>query len=182
MDLENVRLKDREFKPYLREDQIIERIREMAAAMTRDLKGKEVVFLVVLNGAFLFAADLIRRIRLTSCEVSFLKLSSYKGTKSTGTIRELFGINEVLEGKSVVIVEDIIDTGSTLESILHNLERFHPVEVKTSTLLFKPGAYSRKHDIDYVGFEIPNDFIVGYGLDYDGLGRNLRDIYQVIES
>jgi len=181
MRSETIRLKDKWFRFYIREEQILERVRKIADEINRDLEGKEVVFVVILNGAFVFAADLLREIHLPSCQMSFLKLSSYEGMKSTGHVKELLGVVENLEGKTVVVVEDIVDSGVTLETIVHALEKHHPAEILISALLLKPEAYQYKRHIDYVGFEIPNDFIVGYGLDYDGMGRNLKDIYQLIK-
>ncbi|HDR88313.1 MAG TPA: hypoxanthine phosphoribosyltransferase [Bacteroidetes bacterium] len=179
MRSETIRLKDKWFRLYIHEEQILARVRKIAYEINRDLEGKEVMFVVILNGAFVFAADLLREIHLPSCQMSFLKLSSYEGMQSTGHVKELLGVEENLEGRTVVVVEDIVDSGVTLETIVNTLEKHRPAEILISALLLKPEAYQYKRHIDYVGFEIPNDFIVGYGLDYDGVGRNLRDIYQL---
>ena len=147
--------------------------------MNADLAGKDLVFLGILNGAFLFAADLFRLIELPA-RISFVKLASYEGTSSSGSIKELIGWNEDIRNKTIVIVEDIVDTGSTLERIVDELTIRKVAEVKIVTLLFKPGAYTKKIALDYVGFEIPNDFVIGYGLDFDGYGRNLPSVYSLI--
>mgnify|MGYP000431814887 CR=1 FL=1 len=142
------------------------------------LKGKKPLLLGVLNGSFIFAADLMRMLTIES-EVSFVKMASYEGTSSTGSVKKLLGLNEDIKGRTVVIVEDIVDSGLTMERMLEYLKEFNPAEIHICTLLLKPDNLKRKLDIEYVAMEIPNDFIVGYGLDYDGLGRNLRDIYVV---
>jgi len=142
--------------------------------------GKQVIFLGILNGCFMFAGDLLKHIELP-CQISFLKLASYQGTSSLGNVKKLIGINENIEGKTIIILEDIVDTGNTLESIIAQIREFNPLEIKVATLLFKPQAYKKELPIDYIGLEIPNSFILGYGLDYDGFGRNLRDIYTIID-
>lgn len=174
----SIQLGDKRFVPYLTEDKIQAAVRQVAGRINADLEGRKPLFLIVLNGSFLFAADLVRDIR-TECEVSFVKLASYHGTSSTGKVKELVGLNENIEGRDVVIVEDIVDTGNTIVHIAEQLKAKKPASVRVATLLFKPDAYKKDLPIDYYGIEIPNDFIVGYGLDYNGLGRNLRDIYVV---
>ena len=169
---------DREFSVYITEDEIQSRITALAEKINEDLKGQDVLFFGVLNGVFLFAADIFRQINL-DCQVSFIKLASYDGTSSTGKIKELIGWNEDITGKTVVVLEDIVDTGATLERVIGELKLRKAAEVKICTLLFKPEAYTRDIPIDYIGFEIPNNFVVGYGLDYDGYGRNLRAIYKL---
>ena len=169
---------DREFSVYITEDEIQSRITALAEKINEDLKGKDVLFFGVLNGVFLFAADIFRQITL-DCQVSFIKLASYDGTTSTGKIKELIGWNEDITGKTVVVLEDIVDTGATLERVIGELKLRKAAEVKICTLLFKPEAYTKDIPIDYIGFEIPNNFVVGYGLDYDGYGRNLRAIYKL---
>jgi len=169
---------DREFSEYITEDEIQSRITAMAEKISEDLKDKDVLFLGILNGSFLFAADIFRQIKLNA-QISFIKLASYEGTGSSGKIKELIGWNEDISGKTVVVLEDIVDTGSTLERIIGELTLRKASEVKICTLLFKPGAYTRDIPIDYIGFEIPNSFVVGYGLDYDGYGRNLTSIYKI---
>ncbi len=169
---------DREFSVYITEDEIQSRITALAEKINEDLKGQDVLFFGVLNGVFLFAADIFRQINL-NCQVSFIKLASYDGTSSTGKIKELIGWNEDITGKTVVVLEDIVDTGATLERVIGELKLRKAAEVKICTLLFKPEAYTKDIPIDYIGFEIPNNFVVGYGLDYDGYGRNLRAIYKL---
>jgi hypoxanthine phosphoribosyltransferase len=149
----------------------------MAKKINRDYSDKNIpLFISILNGSFMFTADLFKHIDFV-CEVTFLKLTSYNGTSSTGTVRQLIGVNESIKGRDVIVLEDIVDTGITIEQILDQLKGFEPASVKVASLLFKPEAYQKDMIIDYIGMNIPNDFIVGYGLDYDGLGRNLADIY-----
>jgi hypoxanthine phosphoribosyltransferase len=153
----------------------------MAENMNRDLAGKDVIFMGILNGAFMFAAELIRYIT-PNCQITFLKLASYSGTSRTGTVKRLIGINEDIQNKTVVVLEDIVDTGNTLEHIIKQLSGYEPAEIRVATLLHKPDAYRKNIALDYIGLEIPNDFVVGFGLDYEGYGRNLPDIYRVVES
>jgi hypoxanthine phosphoribosyltransferase len=178
--MNQIKVLDREFLEYITEDEIQSRISAMAEKITEDLQGKDVLFFGILNGSFLFAADIFRQIKLNA-QISFIKLASYEGTGSTGKIKELIGWNEDISGKTVVVLEDIVDTGSTLERIIGELTLRKAIEVKICTLLFKPEAYTRDIPIDYIGFEIPNNFVVGYGLDYDGYGRNLKSIYKIIK-
>ena len=178
MDL--VKVKDKTFRPFISSEKIDVRIDEMAAQINDDLKDDDLLFIGVLNGSFMFVADLYRRIDLNS-QISFLKLSSYDGMESSGNIRRLIGLNEDLRGKTVVVIEDIIDTGETLQGIISDLGEKGAKAIKVVTLLLKPDAYEGSYDIDYVGFEIPNDFVVGYGLDYDGFGRNLDSVYALAE-
>ncbi|MEZ5020261.1 MAG: hypoxanthine phosphoribosyltransferase [Bacteroidales bacterium] len=176
--MNEIKLLDREFSVYLAEDEIQGRVTALAEKINEDLKGQDVLFFGILNGVFLFAADLFRQITL-ECQVSFIKLASYDGTSSTGKIKELIGWNEDITGKTVVVIEDIVDTGATLERVIGELKLRKAADVKICTLLFKPEAYTRDIPIDYIGFEIPNNFVVGYGLDYDGYGRNLKAIYKL---
>lgn len=178
--METIRVLDKQFKEFISSSTIESRIEEMTAIMNTDLKDSELLFIGVLNGSFMFAADLYRRINLPA-QISFLKLSSYDGMESTGNIRRLIGLNEDLTGKTVIVVEDIIDSGRTLQGIVEDLNKRGATEIKVVTLLFKPDAYMGTYEIDYTGFEIPNDFVVGYGLDYDGYGRNLSSIYKLAE-
>ena len=178
--MNEIKVLDREFSIYITEDEIQSRITALAEKINDDLKGRDVLFFGILNGAFLFAADLFRQINLNA-QISFIKLASYEGTSSSGKIKELIGWNEDITGKTVVVLEDIIDTGSTMERIIGELTLRKASEVKICTLLFKPEAYTRDIPIDYIGFEIPNSFVVGYGLDYDGYGRNLKSIYKLIK-
>lgn len=171
-----VTLKDKQFKPYISSDKILEAVKEVAKKINSDLAGESPVFLAVLNGSFMFAADLMKEIDL-NCEISFVKLSSYHGTASTGTVSELIGLNQDLTGRTVVIVEDIVDTGNTIVKLTELLKNQNVKNFKIATAFFKPSVYKKDIKIDYVGMEIPNDFVVGYGLDYDGLGRNLKDVF-----
>ncbi len=174
-----VKLGDKTFVPYLTEEKIAAAVKVVAKQINADYVGKNPLFLVILNGSFLFAADLLRAIDSEGCEVSFVKFSSYEGTESTGKVKELIGLNEHLDGRDVIIVEDIVDTGNTIVQMMDDLAKRNPASVRIAALLFKPEAYKKDVKIDYVGMEIPNAFIVGYGLDYDGLGRNLKDIYVI---
>jgi hypoxanthine phosphoribosyltransferase len=171
---------DKKFREMIPGDEISKRIDEMAAEINRDFKGKDVVFLGILNGAFLFAADLFKKIDLKA-RISFVKLASYQGTRSSGSVKELIGWNEDIKGMEVIVLEDIVDTGHTLELIIGELKIRKVAGVKIATLLFKPESYKKKIPVDYVGFRIPNDFVVGYGLDYDGYGRNLPSVYTLME-
>lgn len=178
--MEAIKILDKQFTVSISAEKLQERIAELAEEINAELAGKEVVFIVILNGAFMFASDLYKLINLES-KISFLKLASYQGTSSTGTVKQLIGLNEVLKGKTVVVLEDIVDTGHTLDSINKQLGGFEPAEIKIASLLFKPESFLYDYKIDYLGFSIPNDFIVGYGLDYDGYGRNLDSIYTIIK-
>jgi hypoxanthine phosphoribosyltransferase len=175
------RVHDREFEIFIPSSEIRKVISEMALQINEDLAGRDVIFFGILNGAFMFASDLFREVTL-DCQISFLKLASYAGTSSTGTVKRLIGINEDIYRKTVVILEDIVDTGVTLDNIIKQLKGYEPAEIRVATLLFKPAAYTKDMKLDYVGIEIPNDFILGYGLDYKGIGRNLVDLYKVVDS
>ncbi len=174
--MEKIKLLDKRFKLFIKEDEIAKRIDELAKTISSDLRNENVFFMGILNGAFMFASDLLKKIDL-NCRITFLKLASYEGTSSTGNVKRLIGINEDIKGHTVVIIEDIVDTGITLEHIVKQLKGYEPKEIKVATMFFKPDAYKGNITIDYVGMEIPNDFIVGYGLDYDGYGRNLKNLY-----
>lgn len=173
-----INIKDKTFETLIPEEEILRRVKAVADKMNSELKGKNPLLLGVLNGSFIFAADLMRMLTIES-EISFVKMSSYEGTSSTGTVKKLVGLNEDIEGRTIVIVEDIVDSGLTMERMLEYLKDFKPAEVHICTLLLKPENLKRPLNVEYVAMKIPNDFIVGYGLDYDGLGRNLRDIYVV---
>ncbi len=170
----------KKFRVSVEAEKIQARVAELARQMNSDLAGKDVVFLSILNGSFMFAADLLRGIDLM-CKISFVKFSSYEGQKSTGNVRELIGLNEDIKGKTVVIIEDIVDSGKTMVDLLAYLKKFEPAEIRIATLMFKPESCCKDLKIDYFGFSIPNDFIIGYGLDFDGLGRNLKDIYSIVQ-
>jgi hypoxanthine phosphoribosyltransferase len=178
--MKEIHILDKKFREMITEKIILDRIEELARQINKDLAGKDVVFLGILNGAFLFAADLFRHIDLQA-RISFVKLASYEGTSSSGFIKELIGWNEDIKNKTVVVIEDIVDTGNTLERIVDELVIRKASEIRIATLLYKPAAYTKDIPLDYVGFEIPNDFVVGYGLDYDGYGRNLPSVYTLIK-
>ncbi|HEU4718257.1 MAG TPA: hypoxanthine phosphoribosyltransferase [Bacteroidia bacterium] len=176
--MDPIQLGDKHFVPYISEEKISAAVKNVANAINMDYDGKHPLFLVVLNGSFLFAADLVRSVKL-NCEVSFVKLASYEGTSSSGTVKELIGLNESIAGRDVIIVEDIVDTGNTIAQLVEQLLKREPASLRIASLLLKPEVYKKQIPVDYVGLRIPNDFIVGYGLDYNGLGRNLRDIYVI---
>ena len=178
--MENIKVRDREFAVSIPEKKIKARVAEVAAQISHDLEGKRPLFLAVLNGSFVFAADLLRGIE-TPCEISFVRMASYEGTSSTGAVKQLIGLKENIKDRTVVIVEDIIDSGLTMVHLLELLKEKQPADIKIAALLVKPGNLKVELDIPYCCFEIPNDFIVGYGLDYDGEGRNLPSIYTVTE-
>jgi len=177
--MKEIRILDKRFREFITVEAIASRVEKLAAQINTDLAGRDAVFLGILNGAFVFAADLLRQIDLKA-RVSFVKLASYEGTSSSGSIKELIGWNEDVKNLLVVIVEDIVDTGATLESIVDELVIRKVAEIKIAALLFKPAAYTRDIPIDYIGFKIPNDFVIGYGLDYNGFGRNLPSIYTLV--
>jgi hypoxanthine phosphoribosyltransferase len=170
---------DKKVRELIPEETICKRITEMAMEINRDYAGKEVVFLGILNGAFLFAADLFKSINLKA-RISFVKLASYEGTKTSGSVKELIGWNEDISGMNVIVLEDIVDTGHTLERIVGELTIRKVAGIKIAALLLKPDAYKKNIPINYVGFKIPNDFVVGFGLDYDGYGRNLPSVYNLV--
>lgn len=172
---------NKKFELFIEASEISEMVDRIALKLNQDLKGKDVVFLGILNGAFIFAADLIRKIKI-DCQVTFVKMASYKGTLTTGSVETLIGIGDELRNKTVVILEDIVDTGLTLENILKQIENHRPAKILIVVLLFKPDACIRDIRIDYLGREIPNNFVIGYGLDYNGFGRNLPDIYKITET
>lgn len=178
--MKQVKIHDKEFKLFISHEKIQAVIENMAEKMNRELKGKNPLFLCILNGSFMFAAEIFKRIDMVEAEISFVKLASYSGEHSTGKVKQLIGLNENIEGRTVVVLEDIVDTGITIDNIQQQLCGLNPKEVFVATMLLKPDALIKEVDLEYVGMEIPNDFIVGYGLDYDGLGRNLIDIYTVI--
>lgn len=179
--MDRVKVLDKEFKLTISSDKIKETVVRMASRMNRELRDKKILFVGILNGAFVFASDLFRLIDF-DCQITFLKLASYEGTSSSGKVKRLIGMNEDIKDHSVIILEDIVDTGHTLDSIIKQLKGYEPAEIKIATLLFKPDAFQHDIKLDYVGLEIPNDFVIGYGLDYNGYGRNLKHIYSVIEK
>ena len=178
--MNTVKIKDKKFAVSIPEEKILKEVERLAAQISCDLEGKNPLFLGILNGSFMFAADLFRRITIPA-EISFVKLASYEGTASTGVIKEVIGLSESISGRTIVVVEDIVDTGCTMQKLLENLGTRSPESIHVCTLLLKPEKLKVDLDVEYVALEIPNDFIVGYGLDYDGYGRNLKDIYTVVE-
>ncbi len=179
--MESIQIKDKKFAISITEEQILKEVDRVAAEINRDLKDKNPLFLSVLNGSFMFTSDLMKRITIP-CEISFVKLASYQGISSTGKITEVIGVNEDISGRCVVIVEDIVDTGLTMQRLLETLGTRNPKEIHIASLLVKPEKLQVPLNIKYAAMNIPNDFIVGYGLDYDGLGRNYKDIYTVINE
>lgn len=175
-----IHLHDKTFEPFISAEEIDFAIANMAKQMDDDFFDETPIFVGILNGSFMVMSDLMKHYR-GMCEVSFMKLTSYKGTQSTNDVKQLIGINENLEGRTVVIVEDIVDTGNTIEELKAIFKEKKVKHLKIATLFFKPEAYKKDIKIDYVGIRIPNKFIVGYGLDYDGLGRNLQDVYQLAQ-
>ncbi len=180
--MKRVKLWDKEFEISLSNTEIQLAIKQMAEKMKHDLQGKETLFICILNGAFMFASEIMKEVELTDSEISFLKLASYSGTDSTGEAKELIGLNEEIAGRTVVILEDIVDSGQTMKGVITQLINKGAKEVKIATLLFKPDALKVDITLDYVGISIPNDFIVGFGLDYDRRGRNLKDIYTLVKE
>lgn len=180
--MNKIKVEDREFEIFLESDTISKRIRLLGIQMNVDYEGKCPLFIGILNGSFLFMADLIKEIDVP-CEVAFMRVASYEGTSSSGEVKELIGLPDNIEGRDIVIVEDIVDTGLTLSHIIKIVKEKKPASLKVSSLLLKPAALKYEiAELDYIGFEIPNEFVVGYGLDYNGLGRNLTDIYRATEA
>jgi hypoxanthine phosphoribosyltransferase len=173
---EVITIKDKQFKPFITQQKIAAAVKGLAEAINHDLKNEFPLFLAVLNGSFMFAADLLKEITIP-CEISFVKLASYSGMTSRGSVSELIGLTENISGRTVVVIEDIVDSGVTLERVIDVLKSRQVKQVKVVTILFKPESYKKNHVLDYVGFRIANDFVIGYGLDYDGLGRNLKEIH-----
>ena len=179
--MNRITVKDKTFEVSMTEAQIKARVKELAQEISRDMEGKNPLLLAVLNGAFIFTADLMREMTIP-CEVSFVKLASYQGTTSTGTIHEVLGINEDLSGRHIIIVEDIVESGLTIKRMVEQLGTRGPASVSICTLFFKPERLKEDLHLDYVAFKIPNDFILGYGLDYDQQARGLKDLYTLVED
>ncbi len=179
MDL--ITVNDKQFKPYLSVHQIDEQVKRLAKEINNDYAGKRPLFIGILNGSFMFASDLFKEVTIDA-EISFIKLASYKGTKSTGLVITSIGLDEALKDRHVIIVEDIVDTGKTLNEFLPQLVDQRPASLKIAALLHKPDALKHPLKIDYLGFNVPDKFLLGYGLDFDGLGRNLKEIYQLVEE
>jgi hypoxanthine phosphoribosyltransferase len=178
MEPRTITLHDCQFSTYMYEEEIIARIHMLAEQLEQDYDGRNPLFLAVLNGSFMFTADLMKRVNIP-CEISFIRMSSYKDMQSTGHVREVLGLTENIEGRDVVVIEDIVDTGHTVNALLQQLREKNPSSIEVITLLMKPECLQHQLDVKYVAKSIPNDFVVGYGLDYNGLGRNLRDIYKI---
>ena len=173
-----IQVHDKEFIPYISEEKIISKVKEMAEQLNKDYEGKRPLFISVLNGSFMFSADLFRHLTIEA-EICFIKLASYKGTKSTGHVITAIGLDTDVNGRDVIILEDIIDTGKTINQFLPQLMHQQPLSLKIAVLLHKPEATIYPVNVDYCCFSIPNKFVLGYGLDYDGLGRNLNQLYQL---
>jgi hypoxanthine phosphoribosyltransferase len=176
-----IQVHDKKFTPYIEAAVISDRIKALAKAINTDYAGKRPFFIAILNGAFMFASDLFKEINIDA-EICFIKLASYKGTKSTGNVITAIGLDETIKGRHVIIVEDIVDTGNTLSQFLPQLIEQQPASLKIAALLTKPDALINPIVVDYTGFSVPNKFLLGFGLDYDGLGRNLPEIYQLTEE
>lgn len=178
--MDTIKVNDKTFKVSIPEKEILKQVARVGAEINRDYEGQKPVFLAVLNGSFMFAADLMREATLPS-EIHFVKLSSYQGTETTGTVHEVIGLNTDITGRPVIIVEDIVESGLTISHMLESLKEKNPKSVEICTLFFKPEKLKVPLNIRYCAFQIPNDFILGYGLDYDQFGRNTRDIYTLVE-
>jgi hypoxanthine phosphoribosyltransferase len=177
--MSTIRIHDKTFELYLSESAIQERVKNIADSINEEYRAKKPLFIAILNGSFMFASDLFKYLTINT-EISFIKLASYKGMRSTGNVVTSIGLDADLFGKDLVIIEDIVDTGKTLYNFLPKLKDHHPSSLKIAALLHKPDATRFPLNLDYVGFSIPDKFVVGYGLDYDGLGRNFKEIYQVV--
>jgi hypoxanthine phosphoribosyltransferase len=177
--MSRITINDKTFETSMPEAQIKWRVKELARQISQDMEGKNPLFLAVLNGAFIFAADLMREMTIP-CEISFVKLASYQGITSTGKVHEVIGINENLQGRTVIILEDIVESGLTIKRMIESLGTRNPADIRVCTLFFKPDQLKEPLKLDYVAFEIPNDFILGYGLDYDQQGRGLKDLFTLV--
>ena len=174
-----IKVHDKKFRKIISARKVQQAIEVVAKKINKDFKNKKPIFISVLNGSFLFTADLIKKVTI-ECEISFIKISSYSGTQSTGNMNTLIGLKEDLKGRNVVVLEEMVDSGNTIEKVIGELKKLNPESLKIATLFFKPEAYKKNIKLDYIGMDVPNDFLVGYGLDYDGLGRNLQDIYAAV--
>lgn len=176
-----MKIKDKEFALFLPEKQLNDRCRVLAKDITNDFRGKDPLFLSVLNGSFMFLSDLIRHIDF-NMEINFIKVASYEKTSSSGEVKEVIGINYDIRDRHILIIEDIVDTGTTCHYLMRTLEEKKAASVSIASMFLKPDVFQRQYPVKYIGFEIPNQFVVGYGLDYDGYGRNLKDLYQLKDS
>ena len=173
-----IQVKDKTFILFLYEKTLQKRITEIGSEISKDFENKDPIIIGVLNGSFMFLSDLAKKITIPA-EITFIKISSYEGEKSTGNVKNLIGLDSGLEGRNIIVVEDIVDTGLSMLHLIDQLRKTNPATISLATLLHKPEALKYKIQLDYVGFEIPNKFVVGYGLDYDGYGRNIPEIYQL---
>ncbi|MFN0082851.1 MAG: hypoxanthine phosphoribosyltransferase [Ferruginibacter sp.] len=176
-----IQVKDKKFTPYLTAAQINKEVKRLGSEINNDYEGKRPLFIAILNGSFMFAADLFKELTIEA-EICFIKLASYKGTKSTGQVITSIGLDATLTGRHVIVLEDIVDTGKTLHEFLPQLVNQQPVSLKIASLLHKPDALAHPLTIDYLGFNVPDKFLLGYGLDYDGFARNLKEIYQLVQE
>lgn len=181
MEAGTIQILDKQFIHFITKEQIDQAVAELALRINNDYEGKDLVIVPVLNGAFMFAADLIKRLNF-DCEITFIKIASYQGVSSTGEVEEVLGLEKDISGRHVLIVEDIVDTGVTMHEVTKGLKELGPASIEIATFLQKPDALTRSLDLKYVGIRIPNKFVVGYGLDYDGYGRNLGEIYVLNEQ
>ncbi len=177
-----ISLLDKKFQLCINRAQVRNSVEHVADRINSDYQGKEILFIAILNGSFMFAAELVRKIK-PLCRISFVKVASYQGDTTEGIVKELIGLKEDLNGKHVILIEDIVDTGFTLANIMEQIKStYKPASVAVASLLFKPQSYRKSIAIDYVGIEIPNNFVIGWGLDYNGYGRNFEDIYAIMEN
>jgi hypoxanthine phosphoribosyltransferase len=179
--VKEVQIHDKLFSLFISEEEIFAEVKKMAKQLETDYHGKDILLIAILNGAFMFASDIIKSIK-RDAEITFVKVSSYKGTQTTGRVDELIGLNNQMENRHVIVIEDIVDTGITIDKVVSLIKANDPASVEVCTLLFKPEAFKGKHKPKYICFEIPNKFVVGYGLDYNELGRNLKELYQLKEA
>lgn len=179
--VKEVQIHDKNFLLFISEEEIFAEVKKMAKQLELDYQGKDILLIAILNGAFMFASDIIKSIK-RDAEITFVKVSSYKGTQTTGRVDELIGLNNQMENRHVIVIEDIVDTGITIDKVISLIKANDPASVEVCTLLFKPSAFRGKQKPKYIGFEIPNKFVVGYGLDYNELGRNLKELYQLKEE
>jgi hypoxanthine phosphoribosyltransferase len=177
--MELITVHDKQFKPYISADKINDEVKRVASEINKDYAGRKPLFIAILNGSFMFAADLFKEITIEA-EICFIKLASYKGIKSSGQVITAIGLDVDLVGREIIVIEDIVDTGNTLSNFLPQINHHHPASLKIAALLHKPEAMVHPIKIDYLGFSVPNKFLLGYGLDYDGLGRNIKEIYQLV--
>ncbi|NVK85895.1 MAG: hypoxanthine phosphoribosyltransferase [Cytophagia bacterium] len=173
-----VTVHDKTFELFIAEEEIQKKVEELGSSLSQNLKDTKPLFIGILNGAFMFASDLMKAVNIPA-EITFMKVTSYQGMETTGQTKELIGLNDSVKGRDIVVVEDIVDTGITMESIVDQLKNLGAKSIEVASLLLKPDCLQRDVEVKYTGFEIPEKFVVGYGLDYDGLGRNLKDIYQL---